>query len=240
MAKENKPNYLWIGLAVIAVIVLAIVFISNSNKNVSNEVTCNSPYIKVGTSCCLDQNSNGICDNEEQTQEAQKNSWALNDFSVYGGTSEDFTGCSQGMKVYNNLNNLGNTGSKNIQLALFHQYAGEPEGYGMTYQDYQTAVLIGYVDYNTNFYDDYEGVTCEISEYYDGVFQEINTQSFKHNYGLPEDKYGFFMELFYKQTDKPSEAKYIISCKGDTSGREVKKTFRFNIDYADKVITTKC
>jgi hypothetical protein len=70
MAKENKPNYLWIGIAVVVVIVLAIVFISNSNKNVSNEVTCNSPYIKVGTSCCLDQNSNGICDNDEKTEPA--------------------------------------------------------------------------------------------------------------------------------------------------------------------------
>jgi hypothetical protein len=27
--------------------------------------TCNKPYILVGTSCCLDQNSNGICDEAE-------------------------------------------------------------------------------------------------------------------------------------------------------------------------------
>lgn len=72
MAKENKPNYLWIGMAVVAVIILAIVFISNSNKNVSNEVTCNSPYIKVGTSCCLDQNSNNVCDNDEQPTQTQQ------------------------------------------------------------------------------------------------------------------------------------------------------------------------
>src|SRR3989344_8834757 len=26
---------------------------------------CNSPYIQVGTSCCIDQNSNSICDNDE-------------------------------------------------------------------------------------------------------------------------------------------------------------------------------
>jgi|SRR3989344_7605634 len=70
MADKNKNNYLWIGIAVVAVIVFAIVFISNSNK--SQEITCNYPYIKVGVSCCLDQNSNNVCDNDEQnTQEEQ-------------------------------------------------------------------------------------------------------------------------------------------------------------------------
>src|SRR3989338_8145988 len=29
------------------------------------EVTCNSPYIKVGTECCLDQNRNNVCDKDE-------------------------------------------------------------------------------------------------------------------------------------------------------------------------------
>lgn len=29
------------------------------------EITCNSPYIKVGNECCLDKNFNGICDRDE-------------------------------------------------------------------------------------------------------------------------------------------------------------------------------
>ena len=32
---------------------------------IKESITCNSPYIKVGNSCCLDKNSNSICDNEE-------------------------------------------------------------------------------------------------------------------------------------------------------------------------------
>ncbi|MBU0467034.1 MAG: hypothetical protein ABIF88_03010 [archaeon] len=67
----NKNNYLWIGIVVVAVIVLAIVFISNSNNNSQNETTCNYPYIKVGDSCCLDQNSNNICDEDEQDIQQQ-------------------------------------------------------------------------------------------------------------------------------------------------------------------------
>jgi hypothetical protein len=30
-----------------------------------NQMTCNSPYILVGTDCCLDQNHNSICDKDE-------------------------------------------------------------------------------------------------------------------------------------------------------------------------------
>jgi hypothetical protein len=70
MADKNKSNYLWIGIAVVAIVVIGIIFISNSNNNPQNSVTCNSPYIKVGTSCCLDQNYNSVCDSDEQnTQE---------------------------------------------------------------------------------------------------------------------------------------------------------------------------
>jgi len=237
MIKKYIKLGFWI---VVAIVIIGIIFILISNKNSQDSLTCNYPYIKVGPSCCLDQNQNNLCDNDEQIQEAKKKVWELNDFSVYGGTGEEFAGCSQGIGVYNNFNNLGVTSSKNIDLSRFHQYLGEPAGYGETYENYQTAVLIAYTSYNLNFYDEYEGVTCEIEEYYDGKFNEVNTVSFKHNFGLPEDKYGFIWQLFYSKNDKPSEAKYIISFKGDKSGREVKKTFRFNINYVDKVTVIKC
>lgn len=71
MAKKNN-NYLWIGIAVVAVVILAIFLISNSNNNSQNEITCNSPYIKVGNECCLDENSNNICDNDETPTQPQE------------------------------------------------------------------------------------------------------------------------------------------------------------------------
>ncbi|UZE94298.1 MAG: hypothetical protein IB618_01870 [Candidatus Pacearchaeota archaeon] len=63
MADKPKTNYIWIGIAFVVVIVLAFIFISNSNK--SQEVICNSPYIKVGTFCCIDKDNNNICDNDQ-------------------------------------------------------------------------------------------------------------------------------------------------------------------------------
>lgn len=80
-------NWLWIGIAVIAVIVLAVIFISNSDKSSSKEFTCNSPYIQVGASCCLDQNSNNICDNDKRVvgQEPSDNVWKeLYESECYG------------------------------------------------------------------------------------------------------------------------------------------------------------
>ncbi|RLJ01247.1 MAG: hypothetical protein DRP10_04455 [Candidatus Aenigmatarchaeota archaeon] len=48
-----------------AILILVIViFIS---LYVRQEVACNPPYIKVGSSCCLDQNNNSICDKDEKS-----------------------------------------------------------------------------------------------------------------------------------------------------------------------------
>lgn len=73
MAKEHNKNrnWIWIGIIVVTIIVLVIVFMSNSNNNSQNSVTCNSPYIKVGNSCCLDQNQNNICDTDESQTTSQ-------------------------------------------------------------------------------------------------------------------------------------------------------------------------
>lgn len=37
---------------------------SNKTENIQ-EIVCNSPYIRVGTDCCLDKNNNKICDKED-------------------------------------------------------------------------------------------------------------------------------------------------------------------------------
>jgi hypothetical protein len=44
--------------------VLLVVFASGCIMGESGPV-CNEPYILVGTDCCLDENSNGICDSDE-------------------------------------------------------------------------------------------------------------------------------------------------------------------------------
>ena len=248
MAKK-KNNYFLL-VSIIIVIVFGSVLILNSNKNVSNEFTCDPPYIKVGNSCCLDQNDNGICDKDEQT----KNILELNSFMVDGGTSEDFAVCSkdnpQGIPAgYAPFAfNLEDINSKNIELSL-KKYDKADYSKEVIYEnpDYQTAVLVVYTNYDSSLYglyDEFEGATCEVEEYYDGVFNEVNTRRLVSEPRDPSDEgirtYAFVMALSYSQNDKPSEAKYIISCKGDESGKEVKRTFRFNIDYVEKTGITYC
>lgn len=38
----------------------------------TQQATCNSPYILVGTECCLDANENSICDSDESVETTQK------------------------------------------------------------------------------------------------------------------------------------------------------------------------
>lgn len=42
---------------------------SSGESRTNQEVVCNSPYIRFGTACCLDKNSNSICDDDESQQE---------------------------------------------------------------------------------------------------------------------------------------------------------------------------
>jgi len=50
-----------------ALIIVSILLVSGCVK----EVTCDKPYIKVGTECCLDNNDNSICDKDETNQSQQ-------------------------------------------------------------------------------------------------------------------------------------------------------------------------
>jgi len=97
---EKKTNYFLVGIAIIAVVGITFFIFSSGKENitgniidtnkVSNQqqdtVTCNSPYIKVGISCCLDQNSNNICDSDETIkQESSDNVWKeLYEEACYG------------------------------------------------------------------------------------------------------------------------------------------------------------
>jgi len=61
MKKEHR-NWI-IGISVVAVVLIIFFFIFNSG----NKTVCNYPYIQVGENCCLDENSNRVCDNDEQS-----------------------------------------------------------------------------------------------------------------------------------------------------------------------------
>jgi len=59
------------GFLLLSVLILAAVSLSGCTQdgeldiNASDIIVCNKPYIRVGAECCLDQNSNAICDRDE-------------------------------------------------------------------------------------------------------------------------------------------------------------------------------
>lgn len=85
MTENKKPIWKrWYMIVLYCFIALSIIgsFLPDSGTNTNNSGTgnvvktiCNTPYIQVGTECCLDQNSNNICDKDEQpTQQENTNS----------------------------------------------------------------------------------------------------------------------------------------------------------------------
>ena len=63
---------------IIFLFLLNFIFISGCVENIE----CNKPYIHHGTECCLDQNSNNICDVDEGRQGTTNNAPTANDMTV--------------------------------------------------------------------------------------------------------------------------------------------------------------
>lgn len=63
---------LLIGMALFSIFLLGCEGVDLSKvgtEDINKVIQCNKPYIRFGTSCCLDSNSNGVCDNDEVKKE---------------------------------------------------------------------------------------------------------------------------------------------------------------------------
>lgn len=235
--KQKNKNYLLIGV-IIVVIIFVILILSNSNKNsLQNEVTCNSPYIKVGTSCCLDQNNNKICDTDEK-QTPQEQNWTLTDFKIFGTRWFDlpFDGQTYGLNFDTVIPEYPST-STNIDLALRQVYYVYPYQ-TPTWRDcdnYGGALIAVTSDVPKTDYDK-ERVSCVTDEYYDGLLNSETQKYFEWTGAAGEkNNYGFYLTLGYEPNKKPSQAKYVVTCTGETSKRVISKTFTFDINYLENI-----
>ena len=110
-----KSNY----IPLLAILLIVIVFVSGcTSQTPSNtqpqQVTCNKPYILVGTSCCLDQNDNSVCDKDEQTEQEETTT-----------TQQEATQQPSGTNYQTCVNDL---------------LKNECKKYGLIYTDYSSAV----------------------------------------------------------------------------------------------------
>ena len=80
--KQKLILYITIGIVVLLGIILLLV------NSIDNKVVCNSPYIQIEDSCCLDENYNNICDRDETEEIEEINIWELDRFSIDGKLQE--------------------------------------------------------------------------------------------------------------------------------------------------------
>ncbi|MBI2676014.1 MAG: hypothetical protein HYX24_06155 [Candidatus Aenigmarchaeota archaeon] len=96
--------------------IIAIILVSGCIQNTSqNNVTCNAPYIRIGTECCLDSNYNRICDKDENIKKEVALNITLKDNSVTILTDSliwtdwDKTMCKDCKEGKSNCRNIGGT-----------------------------------------------------------------------------------------------------------------------------------
>ncbi|GEM_PF-5751657 len=69
-------------LVLIGLVALTLIIAGCTNQ--TNQAVCNKPYILVGTSCCLDQNNNKICDKDEANNQIPQTQAKTENSSVQG------------------------------------------------------------------------------------------------------------------------------------------------------------
>ena len=73
---------------IIFIILILSLFLIACEQRQIVKVTCNKPYILVGTSCCLDKDDNSICDKYESTQKDQEDGESVQALPHEVATSE--------------------------------------------------------------------------------------------------------------------------------------------------------
>src|SRR3989344_4186714 len=95
-----KKTYFVLGMLIMLLIVTGCQTKSNTITDVTTKdtIVCNTPYIRVGTNCCLDKDNNKICDKDESENLMQKeipketkklSTWSLTRFEPDSATSGD-------------------------------------------------------------------------------------------------------------------------------------------------------
>ncbi len=83
---------------IFGLLVFALFLVNGCDEGQTN-VVCNSPYIKVGTECCLDQNSNNICDSDEISTQPQE--YCGDNICQSNEKSPDCSDCKSELRIEN-------------------------------------------------------------------------------------------------------------------------------------------
>lgn len=103
-----------IGLLVLSIFLISgceSINISDISKNLTKEdinkiITCDSPYIRHGYDCCLDQDNNAICDNDEISTSGSSSGGGSSGTILKECLYKESIGITKAMGIFCNINGL--------------------------------------------------------------------------------------------------------------------------------------
>ena len=160
----------------------------------TTQIACNPPYIVKGSGCCLDQNSNGICDTDEGSRQVK----------TYGPYE---------VKMF--IQNL------DTESDFWHLLPPTPPKHNEVYQIFnyeanQSFYDGGWLYLYTRYLE--EPVTCVIKEYRDSVFYSEFAPVTLVKRAEVENMSGVSIQILYPKENLPRQIRYDLSCRGDESG----------------------
>lgn len=160
----------------------------------TTQVACNPPYIVKGSGCCLDQNNNHICDNEEGTAPVK----------TYGAYQ---------VKMY--IQDV-------VPVEDFWSKlpANPPRHYDsyQIYNDEANASLYdaGWLYFYTTYLE--EPISCTVKEYHGNVFYKQVASVTLVKRAEAANLSGDVIQVLYEKANVPLQVRYDIDCRGVESG----------------------
>ncbi|MCX6814893.1 MAG: hypothetical protein NTY20_04570 [Candidatus Aenigmarchaeota archaeon] len=163
----------------------------------ATQIACNPPYIVKGSGCCLDENNNRICDNDEGP-----------------GTP------TSPVKTYGTYKVIMYIQQDSPEPDSWYKLPPSPARNFDGYQIYSNPANGSYYDGGwlllyTNYME--EPISCSIKEYHDSAFYtqaavKLTSKGYSGNIS------GVAIRAMFKKDSTPKTVRYDLSCHGDESG----------------------
>jgi hypothetical protein len=168
---------------------------------------CNPPYIIKGSQCCLDQNSNAICDSDEAGANPPPETQAPKNYSSYD------------VKMYIQQDSPDPDSWSKLPPSPFRNYDGyQIFSYPQDPAYYDGGWLLLYTRYTE------EPIECLVKESHDSVFS-IQTAVKLTPKGYSGNVSGVSIRALFSTDSTPRFVRYEIDCRGDQSGITFKDAY---------------
>src|SRR4030042_3341391 len=184
-------------MAMVALPGIMLILVLAVSGCTQTQITCDPPYMVKGSNCCLDQNSNRICDSDEAGSPGGP------DLIKNYGPYEVKMYISQESPEPDSWHKLPPTPRRHVDA---HQIYNNPQN--LTHYDGGWFIL--YTSYTE------ETITCLVKEYYDLNFRGQQSVRLTKR-GLDGSVSGVSSRALFPKDGTPRDMRYELDCTGDES-----------------------